>query len=353
MAILMLTLKGKLIQEYKLDGGPRLTIGRGLNNDIIIQHPSVSRKHAEIEFREGGYLLVDLESKNGTFVNRERVQSRWLENGLLFRIGNHHLLYVEDGDAAAPEVQAESEGRMESKGELESATIAVDLQTQTDIVDTGMSAREPAVPAEGFLTFLAGGEGEVAITPRGLSVGRDPSCDIKLGSRLVGKTAFTIERKPIGYYLSYVGGISLPKVSGQPVRQSMKLEEFDIIEIGSTKLLYFTVQATLHSAAGRRISYRKATSLPGIYTTPDNMPHKMLVVSLSIGGLGFEAIDEVSVEKGDILRVQFTLDDENRSVIRSSVVVRRVSNNSLGCSFADLSKRVRKDLQAYLDPQCC
>jgi pSer/pThr/pTyr-binding forkhead associated (FHA) protein len=59
-------------QAWPLSGG-RLTVGRGLDNDIVLDDASVSRHHAELT-REGGRLQVrDLGSRNGTWVNAARV----------------------------------------------------------------------------------------------------------------------------------------------------------------------------------------------------------------------------------------------------------------------------------------
>jgi pSer/pThr/pTyr-binding forkhead associated (FHA) protein len=53
---------------------PTLTLGRDSANDIIIDHPLASRRHARLEHDENGYLIRDLESTNGTFVNGDRIE---------------------------------------------------------------------------------------------------------------------------------------------------------------------------------------------------------------------------------------------------------------------------------------
>jgi adenylate cyclase len=78
-------------QEYTLKSG-RNTIGRRLNNDIVISDPSASREHAEIIFESESdtITLVDLKSTNGTYVNRERLTSPQIikpEDSI--RIGEH------------------------------------------------------------------------------------------------------------------------------------------------------------------------------------------------------------------------------------------------------------------------
>ncbi|HMQ33520.1 MAG TPA: winged helix-turn-helix domain-containing protein [Chloroflexaceae bacterium] len=51
-----------------------ITIGRDGANDIVIDHPLASRRHARLERTDEGYAVRDLESTNGTFVNQERVE---------------------------------------------------------------------------------------------------------------------------------------------------------------------------------------------------------------------------------------------------------------------------------------
>jgi len=53
----------------------RLAIGRSGSNTIVINDSSISRVHAELHpNREGGFSVTDMQSLNGTFVNRERVK---------------------------------------------------------------------------------------------------------------------------------------------------------------------------------------------------------------------------------------------------------------------------------------
>lgn len=60
---------------------PILSIGRDNANDLIIDHPLASRRHARLEHDENGYFVRDLESTNGTYVNGDRVEgARALHN---------------------------------------------------------------------------------------------------------------------------------------------------------------------------------------------------------------------------------------------------------------------------------
>ncbi len=72
-------------------GGKRVTVGRGLDNDIVLEDASVSRHHAELT-REGSRIEVrDLGSTNGTWVNAARVTAASIHPGDELAFGTVHL----------------------------------------------------------------------------------------------------------------------------------------------------------------------------------------------------------------------------------------------------------------------
>ena len=62
-------------------------LGRAADNDLVIAHPSISAHHAELHFDGEQFLLRDLSSSNGTFVNGERVTSATLNAGDIVHLG--------------------------------------------------------------------------------------------------------------------------------------------------------------------------------------------------------------------------------------------------------------------------
>lgn len=66
---------------------PTTTIGRAPNNDIAIPDGAISRHHAKIDLTESGFVIVDLGSENGVFVNGERVTERLLATGDQIEVG--------------------------------------------------------------------------------------------------------------------------------------------------------------------------------------------------------------------------------------------------------------------------
>lgn len=70
-----------------------IRIGRAPDNDIVLSDLLVSRRHAELHRTPGGFLVVDLATHNGTFVNGRRVSHAPLQSGDLLSIGHHQLIF--------------------------------------------------------------------------------------------------------------------------------------------------------------------------------------------------------------------------------------------------------------------
>ncbi len=66
------------------------TLGRESKNDIVVEHSSVSRRHAKIQSDDKGYWVHDLGSRNGTFVNAQKVETeaRFLNDGDKIQLGS-------------------------------------------------------------------------------------------------------------------------------------------------------------------------------------------------------------------------------------------------------------------------
>jgi pSer/pThr/pTyr-binding forkhead associated (FHA) protein len=70
------------------------TAGRHPNSDIFLDDITVSRRHAQFRREEGEFKVVDASSLNGTYVNREPVNSAVLANGDEVQIGNFRLVFL-------------------------------------------------------------------------------------------------------------------------------------------------------------------------------------------------------------------------------------------------------------------
>jgi pSer/pThr/pTyr-binding forkhead associated (FHA) protein len=74
--------------------GDRLTVGRRPDSDIFLDDVTVSRDHAILVRRGGDYHLDDCGSLNGTYVNRQRIETHRLSDGDELQIGKYKLAFL-------------------------------------------------------------------------------------------------------------------------------------------------------------------------------------------------------------------------------------------------------------------
>ncbi len=75
------------------------TLGRLLENDVVINDPGVSRFHAEIHHEDDMYVLEDKESTGGTLLNNKPVQRARMYSGDLISLAGIPLMFVLDNAA--------------------------------------------------------------------------------------------------------------------------------------------------------------------------------------------------------------------------------------------------------------
>jgi len=80
--------------------GAEITVGRVADNNIQIEHASVSGHHAAFKLDALDYVIKDLDSTNGTRINGERITQQKLRRNDILRLGNIELLY--DSEHAPP-----------------------------------------------------------------------------------------------------------------------------------------------------------------------------------------------------------------------------------------------------------
>ena len=93
MARLLWEHEGQVIKDYPFPKGS-VTIGRRKENTIVFTNPEVSSTHARIDKVGTDYILTDLQSTNGTFVNDLKVLSHRLSHGDRISIGKNILLFI-------------------------------------------------------------------------------------------------------------------------------------------------------------------------------------------------------------------------------------------------------------------
>jgi adenylate cyclase len=89
------SLKGEVVLE-----GPRVSLGRAPGNAVVLDDREVSKFHAEIVLENGTYVLRDLGSSNGTFVNGKQVREHRLAGGDVIALGAGRLRFATGAEAA-------------------------------------------------------------------------------------------------------------------------------------------------------------------------------------------------------------------------------------------------------------
>jgi len=91
----LIVLSGSLCGEALALSAPQTAIGRDPDNHFSIADQLLSRRHCTVEAAPGGFVIRDLGSANGTYVNGTAVRERALEHGDRIRAGNSVLLFVD------------------------------------------------------------------------------------------------------------------------------------------------------------------------------------------------------------------------------------------------------------------
>lgn len=138
-------------KQFELTEGTNLIAGRTSGVDIVIEHPSVSRRHAELSLSWSGAFIKDLNSANGTFINDERISgSRRLRDRDEIRFGQQSssspviLIFSNPAEALLSKLEDmqmtdSTPGKLQSKDVTDAAA-----KEGEKLAEEGAAAAEPA-----------------------------------------------------------------------------------------------------------------------------------------------------------------------------------------------------------------
>lgn len=233
--LLIMKFKGKQIRKYILKPGKELVIGRLPDNNIVIENDAVSGTHAIIKSKEDDYYIQDLDSTNGTFVNKKRINSHRLKDEDVVSIGKHELVFCLYEKYTMEETLLPYESGVMYATD---ATRFVEGLTYRKSASQGIDSNHRPVKKNAYLSFLKGGKGDVLIKNKGIEIGKGPDADIFLKGFMVGNTRVMISNTEGGYYLSCRGDYKKIKVNNNPIKGPVKLTDSDTIKIGSLQLAF-------------------------------------------------------------------------------------------------------------------
>lgn len=129
---------------------PRIAVGRKRDNDLSLSDEGVSHQHCEFVSEQGFFVVRDLGSQNGTWVNEQRVEEARLRDGDEVRIGGTRIRVALEGKVKVPERRRRLRGLGVALGFLAAIGIWVLLARQQEEVRTSYAAllREQAPAGE-------------------------------------------------------------------------------------------------------------------------------------------------------------------------------------------------------------
>ncbi|RLA89875.1 MAG: hypothetical protein DRG20_04085 [Deltaproteobacteria bacterium] len=228
MAKVILKFNEAVLEEIPLTK-PITTIGRLTQNDITIENMAVSGQHARIIKEGEQYIIEDLNSLNGTFVNEKKVMKCPLNNNDQILIGKHILIFVDE----IPQVIEK--------------TIVLDTKKQRELLAKAAAmakgdSKKVVKEKEAFLTIISGsvrGKKEINLVKKLTVIGKDEEADVKVKGFFLPKTCCFIKKKEDKYIISPSPGKHVTKVNGKTLTKPTELNDGDMIEVGSTKMHFF------------------------------------------------------------------------------------------------------------------
>ncbi len=218
MPKLLLKFESSVIKEINLDKSS-FTIGRKDDNDITLNHTTVSGHHCKVYDAGGKFFVEDLGSTNGTFLNGKKiVKSAGLRQNDAIGIIKYTLIFVEDGKKVGdlPE------------GSTRIKSIPPKAQTR---VTAFLEVLEGAVDKQ-----------EYEITATSTYLGKSNQANIPIkGSGIFGKApdmAAVITMRSDGFFLMPIKE-NFAKHNGNPLKIKVTLKDDDTIEAGGTKFRFF------------------------------------------------------------------------------------------------------------------
>lgn len=102
MAVIIQTVDGVVANRFVIEK-PALRFGRTTDNHIQIEDIAVSNRHAEIVIEEDDegrevFIIRDMSSTNGTFVNEQKVERQRLRHGDIVRVGLNNFTFIDENE---------------------------------------------------------------------------------------------------------------------------------------------------------------------------------------------------------------------------------------------------------------
>jgi pSer/pThr/pTyr-binding forkhead associated (FHA) protein len=229
----IISLGDKVIKRFNIKEGWNLTIGRGAEADVIVDNTAISRQHTSLQLRDDSYMLTDLGSLNGTFVNGERIKDTvFVSNRDNIKLGKFELAIAKDDE--------NSEASIASYGahpDTEDKTIIINPNKMSTM------SKESFPNESGPQLVLTEGNAvpnEISLKGKGsIKIGKDQSCDMILSGLLIADSQCYIVQHQDGFKIVPQRSWAKTFLNGTKIKNEQVLRKGDIIKIRSTKIRFY------------------------------------------------------------------------------------------------------------------
>ncbi len=233
---LILKFNGEVVSDYTLEN-VETTIGRKSDNTIHIDNMAVSGHHARVVLVGNKAIFEDMGSTNGSVINGRQVTKHVLRHGDQIIMGKHELIFVDTSMGELPSRQQEpaAEGDMEK-------TMVLSAQGRMSAFGSAEPvSNKPSLPLASVQILSGPQAGKtIDLTASITSIGKGDGCKIVVKGLTIGKQAAVITRRPTGYHITHLEGLSRTKVNNDSISDEPRvLKDGDIITLGDMKMEFF------------------------------------------------------------------------------------------------------------------
>lgn len=232
MPKLLLKYSGMILKDVPLTK-PVITIGRKMDNDVVIDNLAVSGHHSRVVEENGTYFIEDTGSTNGTFVNETKISKQRLQPGDQVRVGKHILVFEDESATARPKPAVSLDG---------DKTVYAPPPAGAR-KDSPLDSSKSALPGGklGVLLVVAGqtDKNEYKLPGRASVIGSQDSAVVKLTGWFAPKVAALISRNETAYVISLSGENKKILVNGAAIQDHCDLKDGDLIEVAGVKMYFY------------------------------------------------------------------------------------------------------------------
>lgn len=270
MARLYLKFDERVLREIALSGGV-VTIGRQPDNLLQIDNPAVSGHHAKVYWEGDRYVLEDIESFNGTYVNNRRISKVVLEDGDVVLIGKHTIVFrAQDSENVSAQQKATVDRSISLQGQLDKArplqldpTVILDTRRAKEMLVQAAAAASAAGAPElqmhgiaaksatsagifgrrriGTLTMIDGktNRQHYVLSSKLSVIGKSEMATIRLKRWFAPHIAASIQQREDGYFIVGARKNSKVKVNNTEIGAGQKeLKAGDVIEVAGIRATF-------------------------------------------------------------------------------------------------------------------